>query len=207
MDSTLFPKGILIGLFIAVPVGPVGLLCISRTLTRGRLAGLVSGLGAATADGMYGILAGLGVAYVSEYLIDHQVVLRLVGGLLLVCLGLRQFFAKPGQNQGLSNGSGLVGYYISTFFLTLTNPLTVLMFAAVFAALGLQASAGTYTALLALIAGVFSGSALWWLGLTYAVSRFRLMLDAGQLRILNYVVGSVIFVFGIAALGSLIPMA
>ncbi|MBI5571792.1 MAG: LysE family transporter [Desulfomonile tiedjei] len=207
MDSMLFPKGIIIGLSIAAPVGPVGLLCISRTLARGRVAGLVSGLGAATADGMYGILAGLGVAYVSDYLIGHQVLLRLVGGLLLICLGLRRFFAKPDLREEANNGSGLVGYYVSTFFLTLTNPLTVLMFAAVFAALGLQGSAGDYTALLALIGGVFSGSALWWLGLTYAVSRFRVILDEKQLRISNIVVGSVIFAFGILALLSLVPMA
>ena len=207
MDSMLFPKGVIIGLSIAVPVGPVGLVCISRTLVRGRVAGLVSGLGAATADGMYGILAGLGVAYVADYLTDHQVLLRGIGGMALICLGVRRFLANAELNEKSVEGSGLLGYYISTFFLTLTNPLTVLMFAAVFAALGLRGSGGDYTALLELIAGVFCGSALWWLGLTYAVSRFRVMLDAKQLRVLNRVVGSVISACGVLALVSIIPLS
>jgi threonine/homoserine/homoserine lactone efflux protein len=128
--------GIILGFSIAAPVGPIGVLCIRRTLAEGRASGLVSGLGAATADAIYGCVAGFGLTFISSFLVNQQRWLHLVGGAFLCYLGIRTFLARPADQAALAQGSGLIGAYGSTFLLTLTNPMTILSFTAVFAALG-----------------------------------------------------------------------
>ena len=166
-------KGVAIGFAIAAPVGPIGVLCIRRTFADGRLAGFVTGLGAATADVCYGAVAGFGLTAVSGFLLGVQDELRVFGGLFLCALGARTFFARPYAPSARMQRGGLAQAYVTTVALTLTNPATILSFVAVFAGAGLgQRSAGTAEAL-ALIAGVFAGSAAWWLMLSAFVARWR----------------------------------
>ena len=160
MDIRFLLRGLIIGFSIAAPVGPIGVLCIRRTLAAGRASGLVSGLGAATADAIYGCIAGFGLTFISSILISQQVWLRLIGGVFLCYLGLKTFLARPAQQAALAGGNGLVGAYASTFFLTLTNPMTILSFAAIFAGLGVTSASGNYVSAGVLVLGVFIGSAL-----------------------------------------------
>lgn len=191
------------GFSIAAPVGPIGVLCIRRTLAEGRASGLVSGLGAATADAIYGCIAGFGLTFISSIFISQQVWLRLVGGVFLCCLGLKTFLARPVEQAASAEGNGLVGAYTSTFFLTLTNPMTILSFAAIFAGLGVASASGNYLSAGVLVLGVFVGSALWWLILSGGVSLFRARFSPQQLRWVNRVSGIIIMVFGLLALLSL----
>ena len=204
--SALF-RGLLIGFSIAAPVGPIGVLCIRRTLTDGRLAGLSCGLGAATADAVYGCVAAFGLTSVSSFLVDQQPWLRPVGGGFLIYLGLKTFLERPAEREATpANGSsvGLAGAYSSTFFLTITNPSTILSFAAIFAGLGLGETGEGYALATALVVGVFSGSALWWFILSGGVSLFRPKLDTGALRWVNRISGTIIFGFGAGALLSVL---
>src|SRR5512136_1877784 len=126
-----FIKGMVIGLSIAVPVGPIGILCIRRTLTQGRVIDFLSGLGAATADAFYGAIAGYGLTVLSDLMMGHQTGLRLIGGGLLCIIGIKTFLSKPSEKWNSVEGSTLWGGYLSTCILTLTNPMTILFFAAV----------------------------------------------------------------------------
>lgn len=198
MDVSFLLRGLIIGFSIAAPVGPIGVLCIRRTLTEGRAYGLASGLGAATADAIYGAIAAFGLTFVSRVLVTQQSWLRLLGGAFLCYLGLKTFLAPPAEHGASASGYGLAGAYASTFFLTLTNPLTILSFAAIFAGLG--GAAGSYVAAGALVLGVFLGSALWWLLLSGGVAPFRARVNPPGLRWVNRLAGIVITGFGVLAL-------
>ncbi len=193
-------RGLLIGFSIAAPVGPIGVLCIQRTLAEGRIPGLVSGLGAATADATYGGIAGFGLTFISSLLISQQVWLRLIGGTFLCYLGLRTFLTRPAEQAASAKGNGLIGMYASTLFLTLTNPLTILSFAAIFAGLGVASTGGNYLAAGILVLGVFLGSALWWFILSGGVSIFRTKFTTRGLRWVNRISGIIIMGFGVIAL-------
>ena len=198
----LLLKGIIIGFAIAAPVGPIGVLCIRRTLADGRLPGFVSGLGAATADAVYGAVAAFGLTLVTDFLMEGASWLRLIGGAFLLFLGIRTFFARPAEHAAPARNGGLVGAYASTFFLTLTNPTTILSFAAIFAGLGVGSTNDALSAML-LVLGVFLGSALWWLVLSGTAGLFRAKLSAGGLRWVNRVSGTIIAAFGVLALSGL----
>lgn len=201
MDPEFLLKGLAIGFSIAAPVGPIGLLCIQRTLSGGRSSGLASGLGAATADAFYGSVAGFGLAFVSTFLISEQALLRLVGGAFLILLGARTVLRKGGVSSGEGQRPhGYYGDYASTLALTLTNPLTIISFAAVFAGLGLGNHGGDYPDAVALVVGVFAGSAAWWLILSTAVGTMGHRFTPGTMRLLNVLAGAVIALFGIAAI-------
>jgi len=200
MDITFLLRGLAIGFSIAAPVGPIGVLCIRRTLAEGWASGLVSGLGAASADAIYGCIAGFGLAFISNFLVSQQVWLRLIGGVFLCYLGLKTLLAKPAEPASPGKGNGLVGAYTSTFFLTLTNPMTIISFAAIFAGLGLANTSGNYGSAGVLVLGVFSGSALWWLILSSGVGVFRAKFDPHKLRWVNRISGAIIIGFGLFAL-------
>lgn len=204
MDLSYFIRGFVIGLAIAAPVGAVGLLCIRRTLANGRLAGFVSGLGAATADAAYGAVAALGLTAVTGALIAHHLAISLVGGLFLCYLGVRTFLSEPAtesEKEGTTR-QGLLIAYGSTLALTLTNPSTILSFVAIFAGLGLASGAGARGSALVLVVGVFIGSALWWLVLSGAVGFFRSALNLARLRWVNRVSGVMLVVLGLLAIVS-----
>lgn len=204
----IFVRGLALGFAIAAPVGPIGVLCIRRTLAEGRLAGLVSGLGAATADAIYGFIAAFGLTFISSLLISYQGAIRLVGGLFLLYLGSKTLVAPVAEQPAAdlaasSSPRGLLANYGSTLALTLTNPMTILSFAAVFAGLGVGAASGDYASAAVLVLGVFLGSAFWWLTLSAAVSLLRSRVTPRGLRWVNRVSGVIILSFGVAALASL----
>jgi len=203
MDLTLLLKGLIIGFSIAAPIGPIGVLCIRRTLAEGRISGIASGLGAATADAAYGCAAVLGLTFISNILIDQQAWLHLIGGLFLCYLGIKTFLTKPAKRAALARGNGLAGAYASTFLLTLTNPMTILSFAAIIAGLGLAATSENFMSAGAVVLGVFIGSSLWWLILSGSVGVFQEKLDPQGLQWVNRISGAIITGFGLAALLSL----
>jgi len=204
MDTVFFLKGLIIGFVIAAPVGPIGVLCARRTLMHGRRAGFFSGMGAATADAIYGFIAAFGLTFISAFLVDHQFLLRLVGGGLLLYLGVKAFMARPVKKTDLPRSARhYAGMYTSTFFLTLTNPMTILSFAAVFAGFGLAGTTGSVLSAGVLILGVYLGSALWWLFLVALFSLYRTRFQAHQLVWVNRIAGTIITASGILALLSL----
>jgi threonine/homoserine/homoserine lactone efflux protein len=205
MDPSTFLRGLLLGLSIAAPVGPIGVLCIRRTLTRGWRVGFLTGLGAATADATYGAIAAFGLTALSNLLIAEQFWLRLIGGLFLLYLGARTFFAKPATVAANAAANSLAGAYTSTFLLTLTNPTTILSFAAIFAGFGVASGDSTLAAAV-LVVGVFCGSALWWLLLSGGVTLVRSRFRPEALVWVNRVSGAVIFLFGLLALASIVPL-
>lgn len=194
----LFFRGVMLGFAIAAPVGPIGLLCIRRSLSYGAMAGLLSGLGAATADGVYGAVAAFGLAVVSNFLTDQSKWLGIIGGLFLCYLGVTTFLSKPADKPAEISKTGLAGAYLSTFGLTLTNPATILSFVLLFA--GFAPADLGYGQAVIMVGGVFLGSALWWLLLSGGVSRLRHWLTPDRLVWVNRIFGVLITAFGIVAL-------
>ncbi len=203
MTILFLVRGLLIGLSIAAPVGPIGVLCIRRTLAAGRLTGFVSGLGAATADAFYGSVAGFGLTAISSLLIEQRFWLRLLGGLFLCYLGIRTLLARPAEQAASASSTSLAGAYASTLALTITNPATILSFVAIFAGLGIASTGGNYLASGVLVLGVFLGSACWWFLLSSGISLFRAKVGTRQLRWVNRLSGGIILAFGVLALLSL----
>jgi threonine/homoserine/homoserine lactone efflux protein len=201
-DWMTLGRGAVLGFSIAAPVGPIGVLCIRRTLSDGRATGLATGLGAAAADGLYGTVAALGLTWVTSLLVGQQMWIRVIGGAFLLWLGLRTLRARPSDRQAEAKGRGLGGAFLSTFALTLTNPMTILSFVAVFAGLGLAAGASSPLAALLLVSGVIAGSAAWWLLLSSVVHAVRGRFDQRAMSWVNRFSGAVLIGFGAAALWS-----
>jgi threonine/homoserine/homoserine lactone efflux protein len=204
MVIELFARGLVIGFAIAAPVGPIGMLVIRRTLAEGRLLGLLTGLGAAAADSLYGCVGAFGLTFISGFLMGYAFWTKLIGGAFLVYLGISTFRARPGEE---STGTSNVRYataFLSTMVLTLANPATILAFMAVFAGLGLGAVAGDYGAAGVVVAGVFIGSAIWWLMLSGGVALVRHRLKPGAMAWINRGSGVFLFGFGAVALLSLV---
>jgi threonine/homoserine/homoserine lactone efflux protein len=206
MPDSFFLQGLIIGFSIAAPVGPIGILCIRRTLAEGRLTGFISGLGAASADAVYGTIAAFGLTAISVFLVNQTIWMRLIGGIFLLYLGFQTFQANPVTQVAETRQGGLPSAFISTFFLTLTNPLTILSFTAIFAGLGLGQTRGNLSGAAALVAGVFMGSAAWWLTLSMLVGIFRERFNKNTLVWVNRVAGTIIFLFGLVALSVLISL-
>ena len=201
MRTAFFVRGLVIGFSLAAPVGPIGLLCIRRSLAEGRVIGLATGLGAATADASYGAIAGFGLTAVSGFLVAQKLWLGVLGGAFLCYLGFRTFVSAP-TDQPEREGFGRatpIGAYASTFVLTLTNPMTILSFIPIFASLGLGQSSDYASAALTVL-GVFAGSALWWLLLSNGVALFRSRIGPGWMRMVNHISGAMIFAFGAYAI-------
>jgi threonine/homoserine/homoserine lactone efflux protein len=203
MELIFFLKGLIIGFAMAVPIGPIGIMCIRKTLAEGHSRGLIIGLGAATADSLFGIIAAFGLTFVSDVVTSQAFWLRLIGGGLLLFLGIRTLLAKRKDPIMPFENKGLLGSYISSFLLALTNPVTIFAFVAVFAAFGLGHRLNIISACI-LVLGVFVGSCLWFFGLGYIATLFRKKLDSGGLRWVNRISGALIILSGIAAFVSLI---
>jgi threonine/homoserine/homoserine lactone efflux protein len=199
MMIELFIRGLIFGLAIAAPVGPIGLLCIRRTITDGRLVGFVSGLGAATADAFYGSVAALGLQALSSLIFSLNAALQIVGGLALIWIGLTTMIARPVpvSIEPTPTRRRLLSAYFSTLLLTLANPATILIFTVIFAGLGTVGKGGMG---LVLVVGVACGSALWWTLLSGGVSLMRQRVTVPVLRLINLVSGLVIIGFGVTAL-------
>jgi threonine/homoserine/homoserine lactone efflux protein len=193
----LLLRGFLIGISIAAPVGPIGVLCIRRTLSDGRLTGFLSGMGAATADMVYGAVAAFGLTVITSLLVENAFWLHIIGGGFLLYLGVKTFLEKPADHAAQATQSGNFSAYLSTFFLTITNPMTILSFAAIFAGTMLTREASSP---LILVLGVFLGSATWWLTLSLGVGMMRDRLTASHMAWINRISGAIIAAFGIYAL-------
>ena len=202
MDPALFTRGFVLGFTIAAAVGPISLLCIRRTLAEGRAVGFASGLGVATADAIYGAIAAFGLTAITDVLVDWRRALGLIGGIFLLWLAWRTFRAVPGTaaEEVARPRRGLPGAYLSTLGLTLTNPMTILSFAALFVGLGVTGGDAAGAAVLTL--GVFAGSGAWWVVLVTAVGAMRSRITPMWLRRVNIVSGLLIGAFALVAIGS-----
>jgi len=204
----LFIKGVGFGLVLSAPAGPVGVLCVQRTLTEGRWHGLISGLAAAVADAIYGAIAAFGVSAVSGWIVEHQLSLRFVGGVLLIVLGARALYKEPmpvtQRVRERIHTRGLVEDAVSAFFLTLSNPITLFSFLTVFAALGATEAGESVDKAALLVAGVFCGAAIWWVSLSLGAHYVRDWLDHGFQQWVNRVLAVVLLAVGVGALASIV---
>jgi threonine/homoserine/homoserine lactone efflux protein len=196
----LLLRGFILGFSIAAPVGPIGVLCIRRSVRDGWFAGLVSGLGAATADMLYGSVAAFGLKAVSDFMINGQAWLRGFGGFFLIYLGLRTLTSAPDPGSTAERDDGRFANYASTFMLTLTNPMTILSFAAIFATIIPADAELTTLKSLHMVAGVFLGSVTWWTILSVSVGLLRGRLSDRLNHWIQWSSGGVIILFGLAAL-------
>jgi threonine/homoserine/homoserine lactone efflux protein len=201
---TLLLKGFLLGFSIAAPVGPIGILCIRRTLADGRLTGFLSGLGAATADMFYGAIAAFGLTALMSLLVDQQDWLRVIGGLFLLYLGIRTFLTKPAEQSANARATNLFSAYASTFALTVTNPMTILSFIGMFSAVLPADTTVNAASSVSIVLGVFLGSAAWWLSLSGLVSLAREKFTPAWLQWVNRLSGIIITGFAIITLTGLI---
>ncbi|MGG4167648.1 LysE family transporter [Rossellomorea vietnamensis] len=194
--ALLFFKSVIIGMAIAAPVGPVGFLCIQRTLAYGRRTGFISGLGAATADALYGLIAVMGLTVVSGFLMAHQFWIQVWGGVFLLLLGWKTFTSQPAEFT--AGGSGKkpspMNGFLSVFLLTLTNPMTILAFIAIFGVFRVGGPEDFLTSL-TVVSGVFSGSALWWGLLAFIGEWISSRIGPDSLKIINRAAGIVLTIF------------
>jgi threonine/homoserine/homoserine lactone efflux protein len=198
-------KGMLVGIVIAVPVGPVGILCIRRTILDGRMAGLLSGIGAASADALFGIIAGFGLTVISDWLFSYQDWLRVGGAGFLLIVGIRALISDPTvRARAGRDPENLLGDFASTFALTITNPVTILSFLAIFGAIGFTGEDATLTHAAILVAGVWIGSFLWWIGLIACTGLLRMTFKSQHLVWINWGSGGILVLAGVALLGSIV---
>ena len=201
---TFLLKGVLVGIVIAVPVGPVGVLCVRRTIFEGRLFGFVSGLGAASADTVFGVIAGFGLTVISDALLGFQDWLRAAGGLFLLWIGiegLRKRVVATARPKRSANN--LFGAYLTTFALTISNPVTILAFVGIFAGVGFAGHEATLGRAAMLVLGVLLGSLFWWAGLSLGTGLFRKRFSERHLVWLNRASGAILTLSGLALLASL----
>jgi threonine/homoserine/homoserine lactone efflux protein len=191
-------RGLIFGFTIAAAVGPISLLVMRRTIEHGGTYGFASGLGVATADATYGAIAAFGLTAVTSVLVSGRVVLGVVGGVIIVLLGTRTMLSRPGEVARDAARPGLAGAFASIYALTMTNPMTILSFVAIFAGLGLAIGVSFLDAA-ALTLGVWAGSTLWWVVLTVIVTWLRERVSARALLWINRVSGGALVFFGIAA--------
>ena len=196
MDLALPIRGLAVGLIIAAPVGPVNVLCIQRTIERGWKSGILSGLGAAIADTLYGAIAGFSISLVIQFLIREESWIRLVGGILLMGIGVVYYCKPPKPLEAVQVRSSAHSDFVSTLLLTLTNPTTVLSFLAVLAMLGLGKQRPLWQTSF-LVAGIFFGSMTWWTILASVASLLRRRITDGAMRWMNRVAGIAIGGFGL----------
>jgi threonine/homoserine/homoserine lactone efflux protein len=193
---SLLLSGFIIGISIAAPVGPIGILVIRRSLAEGRLMGLVSGLGAATADASYGFIAAFGLTAISSLLTSLSLPLRIFGAIFLAYLGIKTLLSKPSEKAAEAKAaSNMLSAFLSIFILTITNPMTIIAFLGIFAGLGLENVTGDSFSATITVLGVFAGSAAWWLILSFGVSLFRERIDASVMLWINCLSGIIILCF------------
>ena len=197
MDVTLLSKGFIVGFIMAVPIGPVGLLCTQRTLSHGRMHGLISGLGAATSDVIYASIAAFGLTMVSNFLIAQSMWFRLFGGAFLFLLGIRIFLARPAKTGSFVEKLRHFSNYTSTLLITLSNPMSILVSAGMFAGLGLVKVGTDWTKAIQVVAGVFFGSMFWWIALSAFVGIFHKKAGNETMILLARIFGTIIASLGI----------
>lgn len=198
-QAELFARMFVIGIVVAAPVGAMGVLCIQRVLAHGWRAGFATGAGIATADAGYAALAAFGVTAVSRWMVDYQAQFRIIGGIGLIWLGWRAVRTPPAHSAAATTDSPRLSVlYSSAVGLTLTNPMTIMAFAAIFAGAGLVAQAGTGSALVVTL-GVALGSLSWWIALSTGVWAVRHAVSDRVMLIVNRISGALLIAFGVLA--------
>jgi threonine/homoserine/homoserine lactone efflux protein len=203
MGIILFLKGLLIGFLASIPMGPIGVLCIQRTLNKGRQSGFYSGLGAAAGDTVYSIIAGFGISIIISFIEERHIYFQIIGGIIIVILGLNIFYTNPAKQLKVQrlNQSSLIEDFLSVFFLTITNPMPFFFFLAMFA--GLNIAGNDPLDLLRIgimVLGIFIGSTTWWFVLSTVVSFFRHRFRLRSLWWMNKIAGIITFFLGLAAI-------
>ncbi|HZP59049.1 MAG TPA: LysE family transporter [Opitutaceae bacterium] len=197
-------KGFAIGFAVAAPVGPVGLLCIRRSILDGRLAGFITGLGAATADGIFGLIAAVGLTTVTTFLNHHEIAFQLLGGLCLLLIGIATMRSRPPTREnGSVHARNLPAAFLSTVAITLTNPMTIAGFVGIFSGFGVGLDTTGAVDVFWLVLGVFLGSTAWWLLLSGCAGWFGKKIPGGGLHAINVGAGLTIAFFGVWQLAAL----
>jgi len=199
MDFTYLIKGFIIGFLLPIPIGPAGILCIKRSIAQGKLHGFLTGLSASLTDTMYSIVAAFGITLVSNFIFQHQHEIRVGGGIILIALGYRTLRPHSTRETETQHATAPVFSFFSTFLVTLTNPMTVFAFAAIFVTIGVADLIHNHTSAVLLVAGVFAGALSWFSLLTFLSSTFKLNIASRSLPLLNKITGSLLMLFGIIA--------
>lgn len=197
MHAGFFCKGIVAGFSIAAPLGPMGALCLSRSIAKGCLSGFISGLGAASAHALFGMAAGFGLTFISSFMLRYQLWIRWAGVIFLTYYGLRVLFSKPADRETEQGRSGYTGDYMSALFLTLTNPITILIYSAAFAGMGMVRTGDTYISTVSLVLGIFTGSSLWWFLLSNGAVFVLRKVQRGSMVWIQRSSGAVILLFAL----------
>ncbi|HRW62112.1 MAG TPA: LysE family translocator [Bacteroidales bacterium] len=202
MELEFLIKGIIVGFLASVPLGPVGVLCIQRTINKGRVSGLFSGMGAATVDGFFALVAALGLTFIINFIEQQQFLIQLIGGSVLILLGAKVFNTNPIKQirKHRRKKNKLIEDYFSVLLLTLSNPLAIFLFVAAFAGIGIVSSNDSHIKSSFIISGVFIGAMIWWGALTFFVDLFRKKFRLKQLWWINKIAGILIAGFGVAAM-------
>ena len=202
MEVGFLIKGLIVGFLASIPLGPVGVLCIQRTINKGRIYGLFSGLGAATIDSFFALVAAFGLTYIINFIEEQQFYIQLIGGVVIIILGVKIFNTNPIKQirRHRRKKNKLIEDYFSVFFLTLSNPLAIFLFVAAFAGIGIVSSDDSNVKSFLIISGVFLGATSWWATLTFFVDLFRKRFRLKQLWWINKIAGLLIIIFGVAAM-------
>lgn len=205
MGFELFWNGFIVGLMVSIPLGPIGVLCVQRTLNKGRKSGFVSGLGAASADTIFSIIAGLGISYIISFVKEQHIYFQIIGGVIIIFLGIHIFYTNPVRQLRLQrmNKNKLSYDFFSVFFLTLSNPMAILLFLAMFAGIHIASDSPGLLNLTSLISGVFAGASAWWFVLSSFVNFWRHRFRLKIIWWMNKVAGVLIFILGIVAILSI----
>jgi threonine/homoserine/homoserine lactone efflux protein len=196
MDASLFVQGIIIGLTLALPVGPLSLLCIQRAVTDGRLHGIVSGIGIATADSFYAAVVFLGLTLISGMILAQQSLFRLIAGIVLLLIGMKVFVTLPPVAKTRPEPESYLKDYLTTAAIGFANPLTIIFFLAILPAFGVVFLGASQALAAEFVAGVFCGSTVWWVILCGSIGSFRSRLSVDNLRLINKISGVMIFCIG-----------
>jgi threonine/homoserine/homoserine lactone efflux protein len=205
MGIELFWKGIVVGLMVSIPLGPIGVLCVQRTLNKGHRSGFVSGLGAAMADMIFAMIAGLGITFIIRFIQEKHIYFQIIGGIIVIILGVHIFYTNPVRQLRMQrmNRNKLSQDFFSVFFLTITNPMAIFFFLAMFAGINIATGPMSIIHLITMVSGVFVGSTAWWFLLSTFVNFWRDRFRLKNIWWMNKVAGVVIFVLGIAAIVSI----
>ncbi|MCF6366416.1 MAG: LysE family translocator [Bacteroidales bacterium] len=199
MDITFIIKGVAIGILVSIPVGPVAVLAIQRSLNKGFKSGFITGIGAASADIVYAVIAGFSITFISDFLIENQTYIRIIGGLFLILIGYRIFISNPAKQirKLRTKGNNYYKDFFTSFLVTVSNPLTILAFGAIFASFNMvDKESGTFSVFI-LIITVFSGAAFWWIALTAITTIFKNKIRLRNLLWINRITGVLIVLFAV----------
>ena len=208
MELQFLIKGFIVGLVVSIPLGPMGVLCIQRTLNKGKSSGISSGMGIATADTIFALIAGLGISFIIHFLSEQQLIIKMIGGLVIALIGLKIFIANPVKQlkKHRKEGKTLFEDFFSILFMALSNPFTIFLYIAIFAGLNLHDVSSGYSSALLVVAGVFTGTSISWFAISTVVNHFRAKIRLRKLMWINRIAGLTIILFGVFAICSLFVM-